>query len=63
MDEIAIVLTEAEFDRLRVLLNDAWSTARGERGRDRIKKALDLICHNANKVSLSWLDQKLEEFA
>ncbi len=62
-DEIVITLTEAEFDQLRLFLNDTFIDTRAKRKRDRVRDITNMVCRNANHLSLKWLDQKLEEFA
>jgi len=65
-DEIVVTMSEQDFNTLREMWMDGHYHAKFCAKRRKLAKkyqdAITRICHTAEKLTLSWLDKKLEEF-
>ena len=61
MNEIAITMSERDFDFLREIMCDLIERSRGIK-RKRLAEFHHRMCHNSSKLTLAWLSQKCAEF-
>ena len=61
-DEIVVCMTRADWDRMLTILIDAYTCEDHAESAGRIDALVKRLAHNADVLTLNWLDRKLAEF-
>ena len=61
-DEVVVTMNEADWNRLRAILQGAYSNPRSKRRAHAAWRLTNRLCSSAEVLTLDWLDRKLEQF-
>lgn len=61
-NEIVVLMSQADLDAIRALLIDAHERASSNIRKQQIADLANRFAHNADTLTLNWLDQRLTEF-